>query len=449
MKRGIAQITDATVAYGVVAVIIVTLLIPLTLWAAEEYRMNVAAGQANTVQKAVNRYVADQQAAIAAGSSASRGFVLTVPMLVTAGYLPGGYSPTNAYTATYRTLIFQPAANKFHTMTFLTGGSTLSLSDARKLAVHIGPAGGYIEGGVAKGALGSWQENLSAFGGYNPGNGSVVVAGFYSNGALVNDYLYRHSVAGHPELNTMGTTLNMGSNDISSAKTVGAQTVNASGDVNTARLTATQRIQSNGTINATGIISSSSNISATGNITAGSNITATGNVTASKDVLANGTLRSAHDTVIGGIIKLQQVNTAGTSCDTWGSVSRDRAGGILSCQSGVWSGNESNGSYTGIGKFVGQYNGTNTSAHTITVYVSGGASTVNRGIDDGSCLNTWALKAYVSGREIIDTYSWNTGWSKKGFLSLQVPAKTSYRIVSDPLPSEGCGPGYFSVSEYR
>ena len=98
-----------------------------------------------------------------------------------------------------------------------------------------------------------------------------------------------------------------------------------------------QAVTSNGTINATGIISSSSNISASGNITAGSNITATGNVTASKDVLANGTLRSAHDTIIGGIIKLQQVNTAGTSCDTWGSVSRDRAGAILSCQSGVWN----------------------------------------------------------------------------------------------------------------
>ena len=349
MKRGIAQITDATVAYGVIAVIIVTLLIPLTLWAADEYRMNVAAGQANTVQKAVNRYIADQQATIAAGSSASSGYTLTVPMLITAGYLPVGYSSTNAYTATYRTLIFQPTANKFHTMTFLTGGSTLSLSDARRLANHIGPAGGYIENGLAKGALGSWQENLSAFGGYNPGDGSVVIAGFYSNGALVNDYLYRHSVAGHPELNTMGTTLNMGSNDISSAKTVGAQTLNASADVNTARLTATQSIQSNGTINAGGSITSSSNIAAggnittsssmvaNGNITSNSSITAAGNVTANNDVLANGTLRSAHDAVIGGIVKLQQVNTAGSSCDTWGSVSRDSAGAILSCQSGVWT----------------------------------------------------------------------------------------------------------------
>ncbi|HBH6890097.1 TPA: shufflon system plasmid conjugative transfer pilus tip adhesin PilV [Serratia marcescens] len=348
MKRGIAQITDATVAYGVVAVIIVTLLIPLTLWAAEEYRMNVAAGQANTVQKAVNRYIADQQATVAANSSASAGYTLTVPMLITAGYLPTGYSATNAYTATYRTLIFQPSANKFHTMTFLTGGSTLSLSDARKLANHIGPAGGYIESGVAKGALGSWQENLSAFGGYNPGDGSVVIAGFYSNGALVNDYLYRHSVAGHPELNTMGTTLNMGSNDISSAKTIGTQTLTASADVNTARLTATQSIQSNGTINANGSITSSSNIAAggnittsssmiaNGNITSNSSITAAGNVTANNDVLANGTLRSAHDAVIGGIVKLQQVNTANSSCDTWGAVSRDSAGAVLSCQSGIW-----------------------------------------------------------------------------------------------------------------
>lgn len=360
MKRGVAQITDATVAYGVVAVIIVTLLIPLTLWAAEEYRVNVAAGQANTVQKAVNRYISDQQATIAAGSSASAAYTLTVPMLISAGYLPAGYSANNAYTATYRTLIFQPSANKFHTMTFLTGGSALSLSDARRLANHIGPAGGYIEDGVAKGALGSWQENLSAFGGYNPGNGSIVIAGFYANGALVNDYLYRHSVPGHPELNTMGTTLDMGGNDISNAKTVGAQTLNASADVNTARLTATQSIQSNGTINANGSITTGSNIAAGGNITTSSsmvangnitsnssigaagNITANGsmaaagNVTANNDVLANGTLRSAHDAVIGGVIKLQQVNSQNTGCDTWGAISRDSAGAVLSCQSGIW-----------------------------------------------------------------------------------------------------------------
>ena len=336
IKRGIAQITDATLAYGIVTAIVVTFLIPLVMYAYQEYRMNIAAGQANTVQKAVNRYIADQQATIAAGSGPSTGYVLTVPMLITAGYLPTGFSSNNAYTAAYRTLIFQPVANKFHTMTFLTGGSQLTLSEARKLANHIGAAGGYIENGVAKGALGSWQENLSAFGGYNPGDGHIVIAGFYSNGALVNDYLYRHSVAGHPELNTMGTTLNMGSNDISNAKTVSAQTLNASGDVNTARLTASQSVQSNGWITASGNITSNSSIAAAGNVTANGSMTANGNITAGNDVTANGTLRAAHDVVIAGVAKLQQINSAGTYCDTWGAISRDGAGAVLSCQSGIW-----------------------------------------------------------------------------------------------------------------
>lgn len=456
MKRGIAQITDATVAWGVVAVIIVTLLVPLTLWAADEYRMNVAAGQANTVQKAVNRYIADRQATIAAGSSISSGYTLTVPMLITAGYLPVGYSSTNAYTATYRTLIFQPSANKFHTMTFLTGGSTLSLSDARKLANHIGPAGGYIESGVAKGALGSWQENLSAFGGYNPGEGSVVIAGFYSNGALVNDYLYRHSVAGHPELNTMGTTLNMGSNDISSAKTIGTQTLTASADVNTARLTASQHIQSNDTINAGGNIAAGGNITtsssmvANGNITSNSSITAAGNVTANNDVLASGTLRSAHDAVIGGVVKLQQVNTEGTVCDTWGALSRDGAGGVLSCQSGVWRGNSSNGAYQYLGNYVYSFNSTNTQNHTITVIASGGVSTVNRSIGSGqNCSVTWALAGYVNGGNVVNAVDNNPEWAKQGSITFPVPAGASYSIVSNPNPTFGCSPGSFSVYSYQ
>ncbi|WP_244989462.1 shufflon system plasmid conjugative transfer pilus tip adhesin PilV [Erwinia rhapontici] len=409
MKQGIANIADVNGAMVIVMAIIITLLIPLSLWAAEEYRMNIAAGQARTVQKAVTRYVSDQQSVIAAASSSTEGYTLTVPMLISAGYLPTGFSSTNSYTGTYRTLIFQPAASKFHTMTFMSGGSSISMSQARKLAEHIGAEGGYIENGVAKGAMGSWEENLAAFGGYNPGNGSVVMSGFFMNGALVNDYLYRHKVAGHPELNRMGTDLDMGGNSINNAATVNA----------------TKSINSAGTI------------------------VADGNVTSKADISAEGNLNADKDLVLGGVAKLGQINTEGKICDTWGSISRDATGAILSCQSGVWSGSKSNGSYRGLGTFTGQYNGSNTTAHTITVYVSGGSSTVNKGIDDGSCVNTWALNASVGGAQLINAYDWNTGWSKKGFITLQVPAKTSYRIVSDPLPSQGCGPGYFSVSEYR
>uniref|UniRef100_A0A1A9VZ53 Shufflon_N domain-containing protein n=1 Tax=Glossina brevipalpis TaxID=37001 RepID=A0A1A9VZ53_9MUSC len=125
-------------------------------------------------------------------------------------------------------------------MTFLIGGTrlSLSLSQARKLAGYIGASGGYIQGNVAKGALGAWTEKLSAFGGFNPGEGHVVMAGFYANGAVVNDYLYRKAVPGHPELNTMSTALDMGGNDVnavnnlSASGTVSAREVNASDTVN-------------------------------------------------------------------------------------------------------------------------------------------------------------------------------------------------------------------------
>ncbi|WP_272952623.1 shufflon system plasmid conjugative transfer pilus tip adhesin PilV [Erwinia rhapontici] len=40
--------------------------------------------------------------------------------------------------------------------------------------------------------------------------------------------------------------------------------------------------------------------------------------------------------VLGGVAKLGQINTEGKICDTWGSISRDATGAILSCQSGVW-----------------------------------------------------------------------------------------------------------------
>lgn len=409
LKRGIAQITDATIGYGIVAIILVSVLIPLSQWAAEAYRLNIAAGQANTVQKAVNHYIADQHAVIAARSSVSSGYTLTVPMLITAGYLPAGFASTTPYTATYRTLIFQPVPNRLHSMTFMSGGTPLSLSQARKLANSIGAAGGYIENGVAKGALGSWQENLSAFGGYNPGDGSVVIAGFYANGARVNDYLYRHAVAGYPELNTMGTALNMGGNDITTVR-----------DVNARNGYFSESVQSGGAI------------------------------TANKDLTANGMLRGSHDLVLGGVVKLQQVNTAGASCDTWGAISRDNAGAILSCQSGIWHGGGSTGRYTGAGHYVNQYDGHNQTSHTITVYASGGTSVVPKEVGSGgSCRNAWALAGYVGDALVANAFDNNTDWAKSGFLSFQVPGNTGYRIVSDPNPTYGCSPGAFWVYIYQ
>lgn len=237
LKKGLWQITEVSIGVLVVIVMAASVIGPLAYSLQDSVRMNIAASQARRVEAAANKYITDNYAAIGAASSPSQGYTLTVPMLVTAGYLPAGFSARNHYSSTYKTLIYQPEKKKFHSMTFLTGGTRLSLSQARKLAGYIGASGGYIQGNVAKGALGAWTEKLSAFGGFNPGEGHVVMAGFYANGAVVNDYLYRKAVPGHPELNTMSTALDMGGNDVnavnnlSASGTVSAREVNASDTV--------------------------------------------------------------------------------------------------------------------------------------------------------------------------------------------------------------------------
>ncbi|WP_243410417.1 shufflon system plasmid conjugative transfer pilus tip adhesin PilV, partial [Salmonella enterica] len=47
------------------------------------------------------------------------------------------------------------------------------------------------------------------------------------------------------------------------------------------------------------------------------------------------------DLAAGGILKLDQVNVAGTWCPQNGAISHDSTGGILSCQSGRWGGIDS------------------------------------------------------------------------------------------------------------
>ncbi|PIJ49383.1 pilus assembly protein, partial [Erwinia sp. OAMSP11] len=258
MKRGIAGVTESSIQLGIAFIFIVSVVFPAANWMVNEYRGYIAAGQAKQVQTAVNKYIGDNATAIAAAASPTVPFNLTVPMLVSAGYLPNGFPSTNNYSSTYQTRIYEPANGKFHAMTFLTGGADLTISQASKIATKIGAAGGYIDNGIAKGALGAWSENLSAFGGFNPGNGHVVIAGFYQNGAISNDYLYRKAVPGKPELNTMSTALNMGGNNINNAGTVAAQNASITGTTSTGTFNANNGTVS-GTLNA-GTINASGNI---------------------------------------------------------------------------------------------------------------------------------------------------------------------------------------------
>ncbi|EAQ3264288.1 shufflon system plasmid conjugative transfer pilus tip adhesin PilV, partial [Salmonella enterica subsp. enterica serovar Cerro] len=216
---------------------------------------------------------------------------------------------------------------------------------------------GIIDGNTAKGALGSWSVALSSFGGYNPGDGSVVIAGFYDHGISINDYLYRKSVPGHPELNTMSTSLNMGNNNITNAATTTTTTLNAT-DVNSTNVTATNNVTGTNvnarTTRTEGETYTGGWFRTTGDTgwyseKHGGGIYMTDNswvrVYNDKNFstggqIKGGTVRADGRLYAGEALQLEKVYTAGSGCSPNGLIGRDASGGILSCQSGIWKSSE-------------------------------------------------------------------------------------------------------------
>ncbi|EOV0252957.1 shufflon system plasmid conjugative transfer pilus tip adhesin PilV [Salmonella enterica] len=335
------NITDAAIGIGVLFLIMGVIVIPMNNWLSNQAKAIVAATQAKRVQKAVQLYIKDNHSMIASTATASTPYIFGVSRLISAGYLPTGFSTTNGFGATYQTRVFEPTADKLQSMTYLAGGARLSKSQARKVAIGIGAEGGIIDGNTAKGALGSWSVALSSFGGYNPGDGSVVIAGFYDHGISINDYLYRKSVPGHPELNTMSTSLNMGNNNITNAATTTTTTLNAT-DVN-ARTTRTEGETYTGgwfrTTGDTGWYSEKhgGGIYMTDNswvrVYNDKNFSTGGQI-------KGGTVRADGRLYAGEALQLEKVYTAGSGCSPNGLIGRDASGGILSCQSGVWKSSE-------------------------------------------------------------------------------------------------------------
>lgn len=351
MKRGVAQISDAIMAIGIFLMILAFIVIPMSSWIIDQTRATVAATHAKRVQQAVNTYIKDNHDTIAATATATTPFIFGVPELINGGYLPAGFSAQNGFSSTYQTRVFQPTAKKLNSMTFLNGGVTLSKSLARKIAIGIGADGGIIDNGVAQGALGSWTMNLSSFGGYNPGEGHVVIAGFYDNGINISDYLYRKAVPGHPELNTMSTALNMGGNDITNAATTTTTNLTAT-NVNSTNVTATDvnaqttrtagETYTGGWFRTTGDtgwysekwgggfhMSDDTWIRAYNN----KSIYTGGQVQA-------GTVQSNGRMTAGEFVQINGVATAGWGCSPNGLIGRNANGAILSCKDGVWTASE-------------------------------------------------------------------------------------------------------------
>ncbi|MGX9239376.1 shufflon system plasmid conjugative transfer pilus tip adhesin PilV [Pantoea ananatis] len=401
---------------------------------------------------------------------------VTPSMLKNTGFLEQGFNENNDYGQQYlANVVRNPSQNnQLQALVYTQNGNPLPFMAMDQIAVSINSGmGGYINtAGTVTGARGGWSAPLQTFNANTtPGHiAALLTTDDLGASRAESDRLYRFAVNGKPDLNTMHTSIDMGGNDL-----------NNTGNVNAANGNFSSNVTANGTV-------TGQDVNARGNMSAGSNITANGDIRSNsgwlitrdgkgwldeshgggfymsdndwvravnnKNIYTGGQIRgnylsSEANINVGGQLELNQVNSPGAWCPRNGNVSRDWSGAPLSCQNNVWVGVKSNGQYADLGYITGQYNGYNGQPYTITVYATGGASTVHRQIGDGDCSNTYDLVGYAGGKFVAQAHDNNTGWAKAGFISFQVPANTSYSIVSSPLPEYGCSPGAFNGFIYQ
>jgi len=192
----------------------------------------------------------------------------------------------------------------------------------------------------------SFNYELATFGQSAAAVGSVAwfdTLEFSSAGG--SEYLYRHAVAGFPELNRMQTDLDMDGNDIANVGDLDAVSVEASQDVNAdrdinagRRLTAAQDLVVGQDALADRDVRAGRNLTVGQDATVARDFRADRDVTAGRNIIADNELRAQGDVRTGGYLRLAyNGHSAGQSCSQGrGAVTIDSSGMILSCQSGRW-----------------------------------------------------------------------------------------------------------------
>jgi hypothetical protein len=280
---------------------------------------------------------------------------ITTTMLRNTGYLPSGFNDTNAFGQNFLVLARSPAANQLESIVITTGGETIDEIGTREIAQNLGGTGGFIptsNTSIVQGVGGGWQIALSNYG-MNPGVGHTASALFLQDGTLVNDYLYRNSVAGHPEVNTMNTSINVNGNDLNGVRKTNTTTLNATqGNITTATTTTT---------NATTVNTTTTNTA--GETYTGGWFRTTGDTGwysqkwnggwymsdstwvrsfGDKSVYTGGTvlagaLQSGGRTTVGEFVQINGVANAGSGCSPNGLVGQDGTGAPLTCINLIWS----------------------------------------------------------------------------------------------------------------
>lgn len=287
------------------AILIATVMIPklssYNQQANDNTRIAATAEQHKVFIDASSQYIKQYSTNIQATATATTPATVTVPMLQSVKLLGSAFTATNPYGQTWQTQVLQPSAGNLQALVMSTGGTVMNDKSASKIAGLVGQAGGLIPkndsgiypGGAANayGSFSGWKLSTTNYTAASAGHLAALLN--FNNGQLASNYLYRNAVPGQPQLNRMGTDLDLSNNNLNSVGTINTNLANAVNVKST-------KIDTN-TLDATGAITSDSRITA-------------------KEYLQ----------VKGTVVE-------GSACPSNDLLARDSNGLILSCQSGVWS----------------------------------------------------------------------------------------------------------------
>lgn len=328
----------------------------LSQTASDNTRATTTAQQQKKLIDASTQYIQQYSANVQSVATATSPAVITVPMLQAVHLLDASFSATNPFGQTWQTEVLQPSAGNLQAFVMTYGGPVMNDMIASKIASLVGQPGGFIPkndsgayaGGAATayGAYGGWTQATANYSSISGGHLAALLT--FNNGQLTSNYLYRNAVPGQPQVNRMGTAIDMGGNNLNNAGTVNAQTATISGNANvTGNVTANgSLVGAAGRINAWnnategGVISMSG---ANGVVMHVENINGTWRLVNSPwnaQLLAvdqNGNTSTAGRLTSGEYLQPGGWASAGAGCSPNGLVGHD-GNGPLFCKNGIWVG---------------------------------------------------------------------------------------------------------------
>lgn len=186
---------------------------------AKTLRAKNAGDQLNLVVDAATSYIHNNYAAIEAAVASNGGKLATdLEPLRTLGYLPSGSFNENPYGSSYQIWMHQTGTapnTAIEAMLVTVGGYDPGETKAPQAAFLAGGKAGFVkpsDPNTVLGIHGGWTAKLDDFRGPGASAEPVRLASIihFNKDQVLEDYLYRVVVDGHPEANTMNTDINMG-----------------------------------------------------------------------------------------------------------------------------------------------------------------------------------------------------------------------------------------------